>query len=270
MKHPRLPSRQQARQRLRAGAYLLPSLFTIGNMMLGFFAILLGLRALARGGAEAVDLLRNAAALIMLGGILDGLDGRIARLTKTESDFGREFDSLADMLTFGAAPALVAHTWGLHLLGRTGWVVPFFFLLCTTTRLARFNVQTKSTDSRFFVGMPCPAAAGAVASIIFVVPDSTWASWLPQGMLAALVGLGCLMVTTFRYPSFKNLDLRRRWSYRALLPLAAGLLVMVVEPRAFFLAAAVVYTLWGPIAWISGRLRRSNPPPTELESVETP
>src|SRR5690606_4855424 len=142
----------------RRGAYLLPSLFTIGNIYLGFLAIVLAL-----GGRFT-----RAGFCIVLAAVLDFLDGKIARMTHTESEFGREFDSLADVLTFGMAPALCAWAWGLHELGRAGWLVPLFYVVATATRLARFNVQTTRVDSRWFVGLPSPAAAGTIASFLLV------------------------------------------------------------------------------------------------------
>lgn len=238
-KRPRRP------RKLRRGAYLLPSLFTLGTIVLGFYALIRGLR-----GDFA-----SAALMIILAGVLDNLDGRIARLTNTDSDFGREFDSLADVLTFGAAPALLAHLWGFRELGRVGWLLPLFFLVCGTTRLARFNVQTKVMDRRFFVGLPVPAAAGSVAAIVFFAPDSQWQPWLPAVLLAALAWLGLLMVSTFRYRSFKEIDLRKRWSYRAAPLLAAFVLLMIYHPSAFFLSAAILYTSSGPIGWVVGRVR---------------
>ncbi|MEM7355237.1 MAG: CDP-diacylglycerol--serine O-phosphatidyltransferase [Acidobacteriota bacterium] len=235
-------------QRLRRGVYILPSLFTMGNILMGFYAIILGFR-----GEFA-----TAALLVFVAGILDGLDGRIARMTHTESEFGREFDSLADVLTFGITPALLAYLWGLQDLGRIGWLIPLFFLICTAVRLARYNVQTKAVDSRFFVGLPSPAAAGFIASFLFVQPDSEIRVWLAAAMLLSLVGVGTLMVSTFRYASFKKFDLRQRWSYRIALPWAAGILALAFHPPAFFLSAAVVYTLTGPVSWLYGRLRRSS------------
>ncbi|HEX2162973.1 MAG TPA: CDP-diacylglycerol--serine O-phosphatidyltransferase [Thermoanaerobaculia bacterium] len=238
----------------RRGVYLLPSLFTIGNMLLGFYAMVLGFRGFVDGGSE---LFGWGALLIFAAGIVDGFDGRIARLTGTESDFGREYDSLADVITFGVAPALLTYFWGLHELGRPGWLVPLFFMVCCATRLARFNVQTRVVDSRFFVGLPTPAAAGTICSILFFAPDREWRTWMEALVLVSLAVVGTLMVSTFRYRSFKQFDLRRRWSYRALVPVAAVVLVTALAPRAFFLAVAVLYTLSGPAAWLWGRLRRS-------------
>jgi len=251
-------NRPKSPGKLRRGAYLLPSLFTLGTIVLGFYAVIRGLR----------EDFASAALMIILAGVLDNLDGRIARLTNTDSDFGREFDSLADVLTFGAAPALLAHLWGFRELGRVGWLLPLFFLVCATTRLARFNVQTKIMDRRFFVGLPVPAAAGAVAAIVFFVPDSQWQPWLPVLLLAALAWLGLLMVSTFRYRSFKELDLKRRWSYRAAPLLAAFVLLMIYQPSAFFLSAAILYTSSGPVGWIVARLRSGAKESQPLPSKE--
>lgn len=274
-----LPARR--RPRLRHGVYLLPGLFTIGNMLLGFYAIVLGFRGFVAGGypgaigEERYDLFGWAALLVFAAGILDGLDGRIARLTGTESDFGKEYDSLADVITFGVTPALLTFFWGLHQLGRVGWLVPLFFMVCCATRLARFNVQTRVVDSRWFVGLPTPAAAATICSILFFAPDREWRSWMEGLVLVALVGVGLLMVSTFRYRSFKQFDLRRRWSYRALIPVAAVVLVTALSPRSFFLALAVLYTLSGPAAWLWGRLRRAGDgsaaePPATPPTAEPP
>jgi CDP-diacylglycerol--serine O-phosphatidyltransferase len=247
------PPRQIPR-RLRRGAYLLPSLFTIGNMLLGFYAIVLGLR----------QEFRIAALLVFIAAILDTLDGRIARMTGTESEFGKEYDSLADVVTFGAAPALLTYLWGLRPFDRDAWLIPLFYMVCAATRLARFNVQTKITDSRYFVGLPVPAAAGMICSILFFTPDNHSGSealrvWMQVLVATALLLIGVLMVSTFRYYSFKKFDLRKRWSFRALIPIAAIVLVMYYIPHAFFLLLALVYTLSGPLAWLIGRLHGNRP-----------
>jgi CDP-diacylglycerol--serine O-phosphatidyltransferase len=267
-RHPPTEIAAPPRRRLRRGVYLLPSLFTIGNMLLGFYAIVSGFRGFAAGADD--DLFARAALLVFVAALLDGLDGRLARMTGTESDFGKEYDSLADVITFGVAPALLAYFWGLHELGRLGWLVPLFFMVCCATRLARFNVQARVVDSRYFVGLPTPAAAGAICSVLFFAPDREWKPWLVLLMLVALVGIGLLMVSTFRYRSFKQIDLRRRWSYRALVPVAAVVLVTALSPRAFFLAVAVLYTLSGPLGWAWGRLRArpAEAPPPAAEGPE--
>jgi len=259
------PPLRGRRARMRRGVYLLPSLFTIANMMLGFYAVVLGFRGFVAGG---YGLFGWGALLVFAAAIIDGLDGRVARLTNTESDFGREYDSLADVITFGVAPALLAFFWGLHEFGRIGWLVPLFFMVCCATRLARFNVQTRVVDSRYFVGLPTPAAAGAICSILFFAPDRAWRTWVEILMLVALIAVGLLMVSTFRYRSFKKFDLRKRWSYRALVPVAAVVLVTALAPRAFFLAVAVLYTLSGPTGWLWGRLRRSGDGPAAEPPAE--
>jgi CDP-diacylglycerol--serine O-phosphatidyltransferase len=239
----------QRHPRLRRGAYLLPSLFTIGNILLGFYAVVRGLKG------EFQD----AVLLIFAAAVLDALDGRIARLTGTDSAFGREYDSLADVITFGMAPALLAFFWGLDDLGRVGWLVPLFYVVCTATRLARFNVQTRVTDKRYFAGLPAPAAAGALGSILFLAPDPEGRPWIGACLLASLIFLGLLMVSTVRYHSFKQIDLRRRRSYRVILLLAAFVLVIAYHPEAFFLSVAGVYALSGPTGWLAGRLRQLAP-----------
>jgi CDP-diacylglycerol--serine O-phosphatidyltransferase len=234
------------RARLRRGAYFLPSLFTIGNIFLGFWAVILALR----------NRFVIAGALVILAAALDFLDGKIARMTGTESDFGREFDSLADVLTFGMTPALVAWAWGLHEYQRAGWLVPLFYVVCTATRLARFNVQAgRIHDSRWFVGLPSPAAAGTVASFLLVGVESDWRPWLVRGMGAMLVALGLLMVSTFRFWSLKALDFSQRRSYRAAVPLVGVLLLLAFWPELFLPGFAVAYAASGPLGWLLGRVR---------------
>jgi CDP-diacylglycerol---serine O-phosphatidyltransferase len=215
-------------------------------MLLGFYAIVRAYRG---------DF-KQAAVMVMIAGILDGLDGRIARMTGTDSEFGKEYDSLADVFTFGVAPALLSYFWGLDEHGRLGWLIPLFFLVCTATRLARFNVQAKVVDSRYFVGLPSPAAAGGVVSALFFAPSDDWKPWAAAGLAGTLVILGSLMVSTFRYRSFKKINLRQRWSYRIMLPVAAVLLVAAYHPPAFFLAVAAAYTISGPVGWLMGRISR--------------
>ena len=210
----------------------------------------------------------RGALLVFVAGILDGIDGRIARLVGTESEFGKEYDSLADAITFGVAPALLAFFWGLHAFGRIGWLIPLFYTVCCVTRLARFNVQVKVVDARWFVGLPTPAAAASICSILFFAPDDEWKPYMVGLMMVALIGIGLLMVSTFRYHSFKKIDLRQRWSYRAIVPIAAVVLITAVHPRAFFLAVAVFYTLSGPVGWAWGRLRRSVGPRRGAEAKE--
>lgn len=251
------PPPPQRRRRLRRGAYLLPSLFTIGNMVLGFYAIVNAFRGSQVLLPELGDpYFARAALAVFVAAIVDVLDGRIARMTGTDSEFGREYDSLADLFTFGATPAILTYLWGLHGFGRLGWLVPLYYLVCTATRLARFNVQTKVADTRYFVGLPSPAAAGAVCALLFYVPGNHWREWWGVVIFVTLAVVGTMEVSTFRYWSLKRIDLRRRWSYRAALPLALIVLVIVLEPKAVFLVVGVAYALSGPVSWLVGRARR--------------
>ncbi len=245
------------RQRLQRGAFLLPTLFTIGNVVLGFYAVVLG----TRGHFE------HAAVMVFVASVLDGLDGRIARFMHTESEFGKEFDSLADVLTFGATPALLTYFWGLREDGRLGWLVPLFFLLCTAIRLARFNVRTGTVDSRSFIGMPSPAAACSVCACLFFSPQPEyWQDWVdPKTVKIAMFGVvvlyGSLMVSTLRYPSGKKIDLRQPWSPRNLVtPMTASVLALIWVldnyPTAFFVTIAVLYTSTGLFNSLRRLLRR--------------
>ncbi|MEJ2086834.1 MAG: CDP-diacylglycerol--serine O-phosphatidyltransferase, partial [Acidobacteriota bacterium] len=187
----------------------------------------------------------------------------------TESDFGKELDSLADVLTFGAAPALLAYMWGLGRLGRLGWLVPVFFLLCVSIRLARFNVQTKAVDSRYFVGLPAPAAASSVAAVLYFFPHAQDSgSPLLIGMIATLVVLAGLMVSTFRFRSFKEFDLKRRWSYRTAALVAVLLLLISYDPATVFFSAVVLYSLSGPVEWAIRRRTLLRPRPANAHTRE--
>lgn len=251
-------------QRLRRGVYLLPSLFTLGNILLGFYAVIV---AHSRGDFML------AATLVICAGVLDSLDGRIARMTGTESDFGKELDSLADVLTFGATPAYLAYLWALNDFERLGWLFGAYYLICTATRLARFNVQTKTVDSRYFVGLPSPAAAGVVVAVLFWMPaleEFARPETLSIGMLILVPIAGSLMISTFRYPSFKNLNLRQRLSYRSFAVIGLLVLVLFYQWQAFFLILAFSYASVGPIQWLLGRLRRRGDTPPELAAEPAP
>jgi CDP-diacylglycerol--serine O-phosphatidyltransferase len=235
---------------IRRGAYLLPSLFTMGNMVFGFYAIICGLDGYFRRGSL----------FIVLAAALDSVDGRIARMTGTESEFGKEYDSLADVITFGAAPGMLAYLWGLRQLNEDAWLISVFYMVCTATRLARFNVQTRVVDSRWFVGLPSPWAALTICALLSFAPEykeypADVRVVMQVVMAMALLLIGALMVSTFRYNSFKKLDLRKRWSYRAFVPFAAILLVLLFIPRALLLVITLLYTLSGPVGAAFARLR---------------
>jgi CDP-diacylglycerol--serine O-phosphatidyltransferase len=246
-------------RRFRRGASILPSLFTTGNLFLGFLAIV-----------RAIDgRLGEAAPLIGAAVILDMLDGRIARLTHTQSEFGAQYDSLADAVSFGVAPALLAYEWALELVPRAGWPAAFLFLACGVLRLARFNVQRHVVDGRFFVGLPIPAAAAQLAAIVFVLPDARGQRWEAIATLALVVTLAFLMVSTFRYRSFKGIDLRRRRSYISVVGIVLLFLIVASQPDASLLAVTGLYTLSGPFGWAYSALRRRVDPRPPL-AVDEP
>jgi CDP-diacylglycerol---serine O-phosphatidyltransferase len=233
------------RRRLRRGVYLLPSLFTIGNMFCGYACVAYAMRGE----------LETAAPFIGIAIVLDMLDGRIARLTGTTSAFGREFDSLADVVSFGMAPALLVFRWGLEPLERLGWAAGFVFVSAGAIRLARFNIQS-STDKRYFVGMPIPAAAAVPAATVYLYPYGLhdYASALPA--LALMLVPALLMVSTIRFRSFKTIDLEARRSYKILLVMALGYVAITTHPRWALVIIAYGYLASAFIGMGMTRLRR--------------
>jgi CDP-diacylglycerol--serine O-phosphatidyltransferase len=218
--------------------YLLPSLFTVGNIFCGYVSIV-------RATMGQFEL---AALLILIAALLDGLDGRVARMTGTTSEFGLQFDSIADIVSFGVAPAVLAFTWSLSSFGRIGWAVSFLFVMCGALRLARFNLQTTHLDRRFFIGLPIPAAACVVGSTIYAhpAPPDPTADPFIGGMLLLLVLLvSLLMVSRLRYRSFKELDLKARKSYKYLLIPAGVLVAIAINPQVMLMLCGFGYLLSG-------------------------
>jgi CDP-diacylglycerol---serine O-phosphatidyltransferase len=245
--------RRGAPRRFRRGASILPSLFTVGNLFLGFWAIV---RAFHGQYGEA-------APLIFWACLLDVLDGRIARLTGTTSEFGAELDSLADVVSFGVAPAMVVYAWGFSTLPRVGWLVAFLFVVCGALRLARFNVQKTNVDGRYFVGLPIPAAAAPLAALVNVSPARVDDRLHAVLCLSLLIMLSFLMVSTFRYWSFKNIDLRSRRSYVNVVGIAVLLVVFNMHPEWVLLSLATLFWLSGPLVYLYGVVfrRRTGSPP---------
>lgn len=256
------PLRRQTdvqRRRFRRGVYLLPSLFTMANMFCGYACIVYAMR-----GEFA-----TAAPLIGLAIVLDMLDGRIARMTGSTSAFGIEFDSLADVISFGLAPAILAFAWGLNPLGRLGWAASFIFVAAAAVRLARFNIQSGSQDKRFFVGMPSPAAAGVPAATVYAYPwgFQTYAEALP--VLAMVIVPALLMVSTIRFRSFKNLDLQARRSYPVLLLFALGLALLAAHPELVLVVLAYGYLLSPLVEMAWHRARRQSPEEASTTKITT-
>ncbi|HEY6482090.1 MAG TPA: CDP-diacylglycerol--serine O-phosphatidyltransferase [Steroidobacteraceae bacterium] len=237
----------------RKGIYLLPNLLTTGCLFSGFYAIV----------AAIDDHFAPAGEAIFVAMIFDTLDGRIARLTRTESAFGKEYDSLADMVAFGLAPAIVAYQWGVvritefgHYWGRFGWLACFFYAVAAAMRLARFNTRT-AADKRYFEGLPSPSAAAIVASFVWFSIHFREPGLV--GLIAAFIitaSAGALMVSRFSYPSFKqfNLDRRIRFAYMLIVPLF--FVLVASEPPTMLLSMFSTYALSAPVLWTGRRIRR--------------
>ena len=225
------------------GIYLLPNLFTVAALFAGFYAIV----AATKGSFDL------AAMAIFVAMLLDALDGRIARLTHSQSEFGAQMDSLSDMVCFGVSPALVLYEWSLVAMGKPGWLVAFFYAVCTALRLARFNSQSQQTNKRYFQGLATPAAAGVVASMIWFCTEFNIVG-TDYGLAVIIVALvlGFLMVSTIRYRSFKDLDVRGKVPFIVLLIIALGLVLISFDPPAVLLAIFGAYTVSGPIATLWG------------------
>lgn len=227
------------------GVYLLPNLITTGALFSGFYAIIAGMN----GNFEA------AAIAIFAAMILDGLDGRVARLTDTQSAFGVQYDSLSDMVSFGLAPALVVFSWGLGPLGKLGWAAAFLYTACAALRLARFNTQVDTVDKGVFIGLASPTAAAIVASMVWAGHDAEIGTGL--GIVAALVtaAAGLLMVSNFEYSSFKKLDFKGRVPFVMMLAIILVFSLVTIDPPRVLLVIAIIYTFSGPAMWAWSAMR---------------
>jgi CDP-diacylglycerol---serine O-phosphatidyltransferase len=275
------------RRRLSKGMYILPSLFTTGNMAAGYYAILQVMHATT---AEYWHL-DNAAKAIGFAVLFDGLDGRIARMTGTSSDFGKELDSLADVITFGVAPAMLAWTWGFRLmppvsltewhikLSQLGAIASFLFLMAGASRLARFNITTNAQPSnpgrpgkKYFVGMPIPAGAGVIAAMVhFSGGDPIFSWYTALTWVAMITAVGYLMVSTWRFYSFKDIDFDSRHPFRLIVLLAVVFGSLWFFSRQVLFGIALLYTFSGVLwrlQWIFRRRRRDPPPPAYKEASQ--
>lgn len=227
---------QNLREKRRSGIFLLPSLFTTANLFSGFLAVLFT----ANGRYE------QAAVAIFAAILLDILDGKVARLTNTTTQFGLEFDSLADVVSFCVAPAFLLYAWALSHLGRAAWLAAFLFVICGAIRLARFNVYAGLLDRRFFVGLPTPAAAGLAAATVLLLAEEEIARWGLLAISAATYIVAVLMVSTFRYWSFKEVDFSRRHRVGILLLVVLAVLIVATAPQFFLFTLFGLYVLSGP------------------------
>jgi CDP-diacylglycerol---serine O-phosphatidyltransferase len=227
----------EAKKRLSMHIYVLPNLITTGNIFFGFYSIIQAIKG---------EYLYSAYAIV-IASVFDLLDGRLARLTRSTSKFGAEYDSLCDLISFGMAPAVLLHQWALSPFGRAGWLACFLYLTCGALRLARFNVQANILEKAYFQGLPIPMAAGIVASSVLAFKDRNWEASASPWLLAMTCLLALVMVSTFRYRSFKDFDLKHRMPFRYLM-LGVGVIIAVAlnpEVNLFFLF--LIYAVLGAI-----------------------
>ena len=239
--------------RSRRGIYLLPNLLTTGSLFAGFYAIV----------SANLDRFEQAAVAIFVAMILDGLDGRVARMTNTSSRFGKEYDSLSDMISFGLAPALVMFEWALEHVIYTGWIwlklgwlAAFFYTAAGALRLARFNARSSEQDKKYFQGLPSPAAAGVMLGFVWAAHDLNYSGanlWVVAFVITLLTG--GLMVSNFSYYSFKEFDVRNKVPFIALLAIVGIFILASIDPPKLMFAVFFVYALSGPITHIL-RLQR--------------
>ena len=238
---------QQPPRRQRRGIYLLPNLFTTAALFAGFYAVV----------AAMADRFEAAAVAIFVAMVMDGIDGRIARLTNTQSAFGAEYDSLADMVSFGIGPALVVYQWALVGMGKLGWLAAFFYAAATALRLARFNTQVETADKRWFQGLPCPLAAAVVAGLVWFSTDYllTGTQMMPVAFVIT-IATGALMVSNIRYHSFKELDFKGRVPFISILVVVVAFVFVSSDPPLVLFALSVIYMLSGPVLTLMQIRRR--------------
>jgi CDP-diacylglycerol--serine O-phosphatidyltransferase len=234
----------------RRGIYLLPNLFTTAALFAGFYSIVQAMNA-------RFD---QAAVAIFVAMVLDGLDGRVARLTHTQSQFGAEYDSLSDMVSFGAAPALVMYEWALKSMGRIGWIAAFVYCAGTALRLARFNTNIDVVDKRYFQGLPCPAAAALVAGFIWIADDFKIEAVSTMRWIACIITLftGFTMVSNVPFYAFKDINFRRSVPFWAVLLVVLAVILISTHPPTVLFLLFVAYSLSGYVAWGWNRRKRKS------------
>ena len=238
---------RRLRQRMGMHIYVLPNLVTTGNMFFGFYAIIQAIKG------EYIQ----AAYMIVAAAVFDLLDGRLARLTRSTSQFGAEYDSLCDLVSFGVAPGLLLYLWALQPFGRIGWLVSFLFAACGALRLARFNVQSHVIEKAYFQGLPIPMAAGIVASSVLAFNDLEIQASHNIWLLGMAVLLAFVMVSTFRYRSFKDIDLKRRLPFTYLVAGVGVIALIAIRPEVTLFFLFIGYALMGALF---GILRLGKPP----------
>jgi CDP-diacylglycerol---serine O-phosphatidyltransferase len=257
--HPQdlMPEQGVVVRKRRKGIYILPNLFTLAALFGGFYAIVMAMN-------DRFDL---AAVGVFCAMVLDSLDGRVARMTNTQSAFGEQMDSLADMVSFGAAPALISYEWALKGLGRWGWFAAFVYCACAALRLARFNVNTGVVDKRYFQGLPSPAAAALVAGLIWLMNDLGFKGYeLEWVMFAFALYAGLTMVTNVPFYSFKDVQMKKSVPFVVIVAIALGIAVINIHPPIVLFALFVVYGLSGYVVY---GWRKAKGQPTSVISTST-
>jgi CDP-diacylglycerol--serine O-phosphatidyltransferase len=239
------------------GIYMLPNMITLAALFGGFYAVVMAMN-------DRYDL---ATVGVFVAMVLDSLDGRVARLTNTQSAFGEQMDSLSDMVSFGAAPALIAYEWALRDLGRWGWIAAFVYCACAALRLARFNVNTAVVDKRYFQGLPSPAAAALVAGFIWLMTEAKVdPSGLTWAMFALTLYAGLTMVTNVPFYSFKDLSLKKSVPFASIVLVALGIAVINIDPPTVLFGLFVLYGLSGYAVYI---WRKAKGKPVSVISTST-
>ena len=253
------------RESLKRGVYLLPNLVTTGGLFAGFYGIV----ATMNGDYNL------AAWFILISAVFDALDGKVARLTGTTSRFGVEYDSLVDLVSFGVAPGLLMYSWALQPFGKFGWLAAFLYVVCGALRLARFNIQVNTVESRRFVGLPIPAAAGMVASCVLLFYYLGGTGTIKKiSVLLLIYVLAYLMVSNHSYNSFKDPELVKRQPFGFLVLAIIFIIVVVAQPEIMLFSLASIYTASGPIGslltFFKGKSRKSKPPDHQEPAGQSP
>lgn len=231
----------------KRGIYLLPNSLTTGALFAGFYAVIAAMNGQFEGASLA----------IFIAMILDGLDGRVARMTNTQSDFGAEYDSLSDMISFGIAPALIMYSWSLSSLGKIGWIASFIYVVGAALRLARFNTQVGHADKRYFQGLASPAAAGFLVGFVWLCTENNINGQdLKYLVLVFTVGVGLLMVSTVKYRSFKDLDLKNKVPFVSILIMVLSFVSIVYHPPFVLFTIFALYTFSGLFGYLIGKLKK--------------
>jgi len=250
--------RGKGKRKIKRGIYILPSIFTSLSLFCGFYSIT----------ASIKESFLYASWAIILAAAFDAIDGRIARLIHSVSRFGEQYDSLVDVISFGIAPGILVYSWALKSFGKWGWLVTFLYIICVTLRLARFNVQSNSLESKYFYGLPSPSSAVMIATTVILFYNLGIAEIKNVTIPLLTCLLAMLMVSTIRYHSFKEFDFRKRRPFNVLVALILLFILLIGEPEIFLFAGAGIYTISGPVGYFF-MMRRKRLQKELLEKTES-